>query len=310
MTSIVGTHVSRPRTRWTGIKKALRTSWAWYPFILVNIVVFLVFNFVPWLSMFTISLQDTDLLSYSHFVGLGNFINLAQDPQVHRALINTLQYVLMYVPLVLAFSLFVAILVNRPLFGMKVFRALYFLPNVTSIAVLSLIFRRFLSPRPDAPINYLLGLVGIPPQRFLVDVNQAMPSLVAISLWEVFGYYMVIWLAGLQGIPQELYDAALVDGASGWKLHRYVTLPLLRPTAAFIVVVSTIGALQIFGSVYILTGGGPVYATTTIVYKIYQLAFDFTRFGYASALSVLLFIVVLIITLIQARWLRWGEEVY
>jgi ABC-type sugar transport system permease subunit len=173
--------------------------------------------------------------------------------------------------------------------------------------VLALIFRRFLSPRPDAPINYLLGLAGIPAQRFLVDVNQAMPSVVAISLWEAFGYYMVIWLAGLQGIPSELYDAARVDGAEGWRLHRYVTIPLLRPTAAFVIVISTIGALQVFGSIFILTGGGPVYATTTVAYHIYGQAFNF---GYASALSVFFFLLILLITWLQSKYLRFGEDVY
>jgi multiple sugar transport system permease protein len=216
----------------------------------------------------------------------------------------------MYVPLLLAISLTVAILVNRPLFGMRVFRMLYFLPNITSIAVLALIFRRFLSPRPDGPINFLLGLAGIPAQKFLVDVNQAMPSVVGISLWEAFGYFMVIWLAGLQGIPSELYDAAKVDGADGWRLHRYVTIPLLRPTAAFIVVVSTIGALQVFGSIFILTGGGPVYATTTVAYQIYSQAFNFGRFGYASALSIFFFLLILLITWLQGKYLRFGEDVY
>ncbi len=232
------------------------------------------------------------------------------DEHFIRALRNTAQFALMYVPALLAISLFVAILVNRPLRGMRAFRMMYFLPNITSIAVLALIFRRFLSPRPDGPINYMLGLVGIPPQNFLLDVNQALPSVVVIGLWEAFGYYMVIWLAGLQGIPRELYDAASVDGAEGWRLHRYITIPLLRPTAAFIVVVSTIGALQVFGSIFILTGGGPVYATTTVAYHIYGQAFNFGRFGYASALSIFFFLLILLITWLQSKYLRFGEDVY
>jgi multiple sugar transport system permease protein/alpha-1,4-digalacturonate transport system permease protein len=290
--------------------KQIRRSLPWYPFILVNLIVFVVFNFVPWISMFSTAFFETDLLSTREFVGLGNFVRMLSDVHFQRALRNTGLFALMYVPLLLAVSLVVAIGVNRPLPGMRFFRALYFLPNITSIAVLALIFRRFLSPRPDGPINYLLGLVGIPPQTFLLDVNQALPSVVAISLWEAFGYYMVIWLAGLQGIPTELYDAAKVDGAAGWRLHRYVTIPMLRPTAAFIVVVSTIGALQVFGSIFILTGGGPVYATTTIAYHIYSQAFNFGRFGYASALSIVFFLIVLLITLVQSKYLRFGEDIY
>lgn len=292
------------------LRKRIMRSLPWYPFIAVNILVFVVFNFVAWISLFQTSVFETDLLSTREFVGLDNFTRMLEDTQLHRALLNTVQFALMYVPLLFILSLIAAILVNRPLAGMRFFRMLYFLPNITSIAVLALIFRWFLSPRPDAPINYLLGLVGIAPQTFLINVDQALPSVVAITIWESFGYYMVIWLAGLQGVPNELYDAARVDGAGGWKLHRYVTLPMLRPTAAFVVVVSTIGALQVFGSIFILTGGGPVYATTTIAFHIYSQAFNFGRFGYASAISIFFFVIVLVISLIQSKYLRFGEDVY
>ena len=290
--------------------RRLRRSLPWYPFIIVNTVVFLVFNLVPWISMFRYSVLKTDLLSTREFVGLDHFVRMLSDAKLHKAMLNTVWFTAMYIPLLVAVSLGVAVLVNRPLRGMKAFRALYFLPNITSVAVLSLIFRRFLSPRPDGPINFLIGLVGIPPQKWLIDVNQAMPSIVGISLWEAFGYFMVIWLAGLQAIPSELYDAAKVDGANGWRLHRYVTIPLLRPTAAFIIVIATIGALQVFGSIFILTGGGPVNATTTVVYQIYSEAFNFGRFGYASALSILFFVIILIVALIQSRYLRFGEDIY
>jgi ABC-type sugar transport system permease subunit len=307
---MVEAEVSRQADARRQFWRRIKSSLPWYPFIIVNIVVLVVFNLVPWISMLGLSVQKTDMLTPSKFVGLGNYVSMLRDQHLGRALKNTFQYLLMYVPVMVVTSLFVAILVNRQILGMRFFRALFFLPNVTSIAVLSLVFWRFLSPRPDGPINYLLGLVGIPPQKFLVSVKQALPSIVAISLWQSFGYYMVIWLAGLQGIPSELYDAALVDGASGWKLHRFITLPLLRPTAAFIIVVSTIGALQVFGSIYILTGGGPVYATTTVVYHIYQQAFNFGRLGYSSTLSIFLFVIILIITYVQSRYLHFGEDVY
>ena len=303
--------VASPSQRATSqFLRRLRRSLPWYPFIIVNTVVFLVFNLVPWISMFRYSVLKTDLLSTREFVGLDHFVRMLSDAKLHKAMLNTVWFTAMYIPLLVAVSLGVAVLVNRPLRGMKTFRALYFLPNITSVAVLSLIFRRFLSPRPDGPINFLIGLVGIPPQKWLIDVNQAMPSIVGISLWEAFGYFMVIWLAGLQAIPSELYDAAKVDGANGWRLHRYVTIPLLRPTAAFIIVIATIGALQVFGSIFILTGGGPVNATTTVVYQIYSEAFNFGRFGYASALSILFFVIILIVALIQSRYLRFGEDIY
>jgi len=297
-------------SRMDTVRMEWRRSWPWYPFIAINIVIFLIFNLVPWLSMFGYSTLKTDLLSTREFIGIGHFVTMMGDAKLHKAMLNTFWFTILYIPLLLLISLLVAILVNRPLRGMKAFRSLYFLPNITSVAVLALIFRRFLSPRPDGPLNFLVGLVGIPPQKWLIDVSQALPSIVGISLWEAFGYFMVIWLAGLQSIPDELYAAAKVDGADGWRLHRHITIPLLRPTAAFIIVISTIGALQIFGSIYILTGGGPVNSTTTVVYQIYSEAFNFGRFGYASALSVLFFAIILIITLIQSRYLRFGDEIY
>lgn len=290
--------------------KRLRQSLPWYPFILVNLVVFVTFNLAPWMSMFRNALYKTDLLSHSEFVGLGNFADMFSDELFHLALRNTLLFALLYVPPIVAVSLIIAILVNQRLRGMKFFRSLYFLPNVTNIAVLALVFRRFLSPRDDAPLNFLLGLLGIPPQRFLLDFYQALASIAAVGVWQSFGFFMVIWLAALQAIPQPLYDAGLVDGAYGWRLHRHVTIPLLRPTAAFIIVITTIGALQEFGAIFILTGGGPVYATTTAVYHIYSQAFNFTRFGYANALSILLFALILLIAWLQSRYLKFDEDVY
>ena len=308
MSAASGIYAGRlpPRAR----MKRLRQSLPWYPFILVNLVVFVTFNLVPWLSMFRNALYKTDLLSYSEFVGLGNFADMFSDELFHLALRNTLLFALLYVPPIVAVSLIIAILVNQRLRGMKFFRSLYFLPNVTNIAVLALVFRRFLSPRDDAPLNFLLGLLGIPPQRFLLDFYQALASIAAVGVWQSFGFFMVIWLAALQAIPQPLYDAGLVDGAYGWRLHRHVTIPLLRPTAAFIIVITTIGALQEFGAIFILTGGGPVYATTTAVYHIYSQAFNFTRFGYANALSILLFALILLIAWLQSRYLKFDEDVY
>ena len=198
---------------------------------------------------------------------------------------------------------------NRKLFAMPAFRSAYFLPVVTSVAVLAMIWWAYLSPRPDGPLNYFLGLLGIPPQGWLVDLKQAMPTIVGMGLWSRFGYFMVLWLAGLQGVPKELYEAAQVDGAHGWRIHWYITLPLLRPTAAFIPVISTIQALQVFGEIYILTGGGPVLATTTMVWYIWIYAFTMAKMG-ASAISVLLFVIIFAITLFQRKFLRFGEELF
>ena len=310
MTESVGAQgavgIAHRTPRWTLFKRSIR----WYPFLIINLVVFVVFNLVPWISMFISSFSEWDMLTPRTWAGVSNFQELFTDDLLRISIANTFYYALMEVPVISLISLFVAIFVNRRVFGMKFFRALYFLPNVTSIAVLAMIFWRFLTPRPDGPLNYILGLFGIGPLQFFVSTSQALPSLVGVAVWGGFGYQMVIWLAGLQGIPSELYDAALVDGASGFKLHRHVTIPLLRPTAAFILVTGTIGALQVFGAIYIMTGGGPVNATLTISYHIYRTAFVFGRLGYASALSILLFAVILTIAYLQGRFLRFGEDVY
>jgi ABC-type sugar transport system permease subunit len=260
--------------------------------------------------MISLSFHSWDMLTPKKFIGVQNYVRLTQDRLLGEAVLNTFSYMLMYVPTLVIISLFVAILVNRKLPGMKLFRAAYFLPNVTSVAVLSLIAWRFLSPRKDGPLNYILGLAGIPPQEWLVSLKLALPSIAGLGLWQTFGYYMMLWLAGLQAVPSDLYDAAMVDGASGWKLHWYITIPLLRPTAAFIVLISTMGALQIFGSVYILTGGGPIRKTTTIAYHIYIRAFTFSELGFASTISILLFALILIITYVQSRYLRFGEDIF
>lgn len=290
--------------------RELRNSAGWYPFILVNLIVFIVFTAVPYVLMIQYSFTKYDMLSPMKFVGLQNFIHLTDDKILHVALKNTLAYTLMDVPLNVTLSLIIAIFINRAERGMGFFRTLFFMPNITSITVLALIFFRLLAPRPDGPLNYFLHFFGIPWQKWLVDEQLALPSIVGISVWGSFGYFMILWLAGLKAIPSELYDASKVDGASGWKMHWYMTLPLLRPTAAFIIVISTIGALQVFGSIYMLTGGGPVNATTTVAFHIYQRAFTFAELGYACTVSIVLFAMIMAIAVIQGKYLRFGESMY
>lgn len=293
-------------TLWRGLKRSVK----WYPFILPQLLTFVAFNLTCWLALAYLSFTEWDMLSAPQFAGLNNYAAMLADHKLGIAVKNSFQYALMYVPPLAALSFIVALAVNRRLFAMPLFRSLYFLPVVTSVAVLAMIWWRIFSPRPNGPLNYLLGLMGIAPQGWLVDLKLAMPTIVGMGLWSRFGYFMVLWLAGLQGVPPEMYEAAQVDGAYGWRIHWHITLPLLRPTAAFILVISTIQALQVFGEIYILTGGGPVLATTTMVWHIWQYAFTLGKMGYASAMSVLLFVIILIITLIQRKYLRFGEELY
>jgi multiple sugar transport system permease protein len=290
--------------------REIKNSAGWYPFILVNIIVFVVFTALPYILMVQYSFTQFDMLSPAKFIGLQNYARLLTDNTFHIAVKNTIAYTLMDVPFNIVLSLLVAILVNQITRGVTFFRTSLFLPNITSITVLALIFFRFLSPRPDAPLNYIIGLFGIPPQKWFVSETLALPSVVGVSVWQSFGYFMILWLAGLKSIPMELYDAAKVDGASGWRMQWYMTLPLLRPTAAFIIMIATIGALQVFSSIYLLTGGGPVHATTTVAFYLYQRAFTFAELGYACAISIVLFAAIMTVTTIQGKYLRFGESHY
>jgi len=291
-------------------RSRLKKTWTWYLFIAPNVISFLVFTLFIWGLLIYLGFTQWDFMGAKSWVGLKNYKNVFQDPIFIKAVKNTAWYAAMFVVPVTGVALFIAMLANQRLWGMYFFRAVYYLPVVTSIAVISMLWSFVLVSRADAPLNYLLSLVGIPRQKWLVDIKLAMPSVVGMQMWSTMGYYMVLWLAGLQGIPEELYDAAKIDGAGRWALFRHVTWPMLRATTIFIVMVSTIGAFQMFGGVYILTGGGPAHATITIVYYVWQQAFSRYHMGYASSISLVLFILILIVTLIQRRLLNWSADIY
>ena len=294
------------RVFWRRFKKSL----GWYPFILYNLFIFILFNLLAWIYLVRTSLYRAQILMPAKFIGLDNFTRMFTDGNLHNSLLNTFEYWALAVPAGAIISLFVAMAVNKNIIGSHFFRSMYFLPVVTAAPVLAMIWARLFTYRPEGPMNYLLGLVGIPPQEFLVNVHQAMPVVAAMSIWAGFGYTMIIWLSGLQSVPRELYEAARVDGARRWQLHWHITLPLLRPTAAFILITATIGALQVFSEIYVMTGGGPAGSTSTIVWFLYSQSFQFGRLGYGSAISILIFAIILIITLIQMRVLRVSERIY
>ncbi len=291
-------------------RSRLRKSWTWYLFIAPNVISFLVFTVFVWALLIYLGFTHWNMIGSVQWAGLDNYRELLQDRTYWKALGNTAEYAAMFVLPVTGLALLLALLANQRLPGIYTFRAMYYLPVVTSIAVIAMIWGFMLLSTPDAPLNYLLGQLGIAPQKWLLDVNLAMPSLTGMSVWSSLGYYMVLWLAGLQAVPEELYDAAKIDGAGPWRLFLDVTLPMLRPTTIFIVMVTTIGAFQLFGSIYIMTGGGPANATITMVYYIWQRAFLRTDMGEASAISITLFAIILAVTLIQRRLLNWTEELY
>ena len=233
------------------------------------------------------------------FVGLDNFREMFSDESFWNALKNTLLYTL-NVPVGMVLSLGVALMMNRRFKGISLLRTLYFLPSVTSFVAIALVWMWIYHPTFGVA-NFLLGLVGLGPSAWLNSTGTAMVSVIIFSVWLSLGYQMVIFLAGLQGIPGELHDAARIDGSGNWNRFWHITLPLLKPTTFFIFVTSLITSFQVFTSIYVMTAGGPVHSTDVIVYHIYQSAWEQLRMGYASAMSWVLFVIIVTATWIQFR---------
>ena len=282
-----------------------RGYWRGYLFVAPATLYLLIFSFVPMVVAGVLSLYRWPLLSPDRaFVGLDNYTAALGDPFFRGAFLNTLVFVGLSVPLGVLSSLAVALLVDQKLRGVSVFRTLYYLPAVSSGVAISMVWIWVFMPN-EGLINYALRSVGLAGDTdFLGDPHLAMPALVLMSLWIGLGPRMVIFLAGLQGIPQSLHEAAAIDGASPWQRFRYVTLPMLVPTTFFILVTSTISAFQLFTPVYVMTKGGPRRATDVVVYHIFKEAWHRFHIGSASAQSYLLLAVILVMSLIQFRLMR------
>lgn len=261
------------------------------------------FIVLPMLASAGLTLFEWDLLTPPRFVGMDNFARLATDPIFWAALGHTLQFIVGYIPTVSILALAVAIALNRPGRPVLFFRTAFYLPVVSAWVAIALIWKWLLNPRFGL-LNYLLGLVGIPGPAWLFDPNWAMPAVIMTSVWKDIGFVMVMFLAGLQNIPGEYYEAASLDGASGWQRFLYITLPLLSPTTFFVLVISLINSFQVFDQVWIMTGGGPAGATSVLVEQIVKHAFSYSRLGYAAAISWVLFVLVFSATLIQSRMQR------
>ncbi len=291
--------------RQTYLKPAAREAIAAYLFLLPNLVGFLVFTVLAVVASAAISLTNWDLLSAPEFVGLDNYRTLlTDDPLFRSVLVNTAYFTGASVPLAIVISLALALALNQGIRGLPLFRAAYFMPVITAMVVVALIWRWFYNP-DFGVLNYLLLKLGVRnPPNWLADRRWAMPAVIIMAVWKQLGYNMVIFLAGLQAIPDNLYEAAAIDGAGRWARFRHITLPLLTPTTFFILIVSLIGSLQVFDAVLVLTGGGPANATRTIVFHIWEQAFQFLKMGYAAAVAWILFFLIFAITLVQWRLQR------
>lgn len=272
----------------------------------------LCFVAVPFVLAIVLSLTNLRLGSPlpTEFVGLEQYRRIFADPSFRRALLNNALFAAVVVPVQTALALAVALLLNRALAGMAVFRTLFFLPVVFPMAMVAVVWELLYAPGPNGPLNAFLSAVtwGFwEPRDFLHDPAWALPSLMVLSVWQGMGFQMVILLAGLQGIPQQLYEAATVDGAGRWSCFVHVTLPGLRNPLIFVVLVTCILAFRVFDQVQILTQGGPHNATTTVMYKAVTAAFSRQHLASAAAMTVVFFVIVLIITALQ-RWLVQEER--
>ena len=292
-----------------------RGGLAGYLFIAPSLIFLLVFVILPIIAAFYYSLTDYDLMQKPTLVGIKNYGNLVDDTRYHRAVTNTLYFAFGTVPSGIVTSLLLAVLINRQIRGIYLYRALFYMPVVSSMVSVSLIWLWFYEPQFGL-FNAILETVGMPTSKFLRGAPSAMASIILLSVWKNMGLNMVIYLAGLQGIPPHLYEAAEIDGAGRTSTFFRITLPLLAPTTFFVVIVYFIGATQMFTQVYVMNPsigaggggyqlGGPLDSTTTVVVQIYENAFMYLKMGYAAAMSAVLFLVIGVITVINARLLRY-----
>ena len=290
--------------------KATRAGWF---FVTPALLVIGVFFFLPVLAALLLSFTDFDLYALAdsknlRVVGLGNYIDLLQTPMFWKSLGNTFYFVIVGVPLSIAVSLAAALLLDSKLARFKgFFRTALFAPVVTTIVAVAVIWRYFFHTRYGL-VNYTLGFIGIDPIDWLGDANWSMPTIILFAVWKNFGYNMIILLAGLQAIPQDLYEAARMDGASFSQQLRHITLPLLKPTMLLVAIITTSGYFQLFAEPYVMTRGGPLQSTTSVLYYMFEEGFKWWNLGRASAVAFLLFLLILGVTALMLRLGRRGEE--
>jgi multiple sugar transport system permease protein len=279
-----------------------------YGFLLPDVIGLAVFVGLPILGAFYLSFHDWTGIGAREFSGLDNYETLIADKAFLHSLKITAIYTFSFVPLLYVFALALALLVNQGLALTGFLRSAFFAPFMVSVVVASVIWS-FMLQDPAGAVNAIIGMFGIEPQPWLGSTRFALISVILVTLWQAVGYSMIIFLAGLQDIPSVYYEAARIDGAGAWARFRHITLPLLKPTSVFVLIIAFIGAFQLFDPIFVMTQGGPADATTTTVYYIYQTAFEFLQLGYASALSVALFAIILIVSLVQLRLFRGEPDV-
>ncbi|MGC4773345.1 carbohydrate ABC transporter permease [Micromonospora sp. DT44] len=276
-----------------------RNTVAGWSFILPNFLGFAALTLLPVVVLFYVAFTNWNVFGVAEWTGTANFRRMWDDASFWTALRNTVYYAVFHIPLTLAAALGLALLLNRKLRGVRFFRTIAFFPYITSIVAIAVVWNQLFSPE-YGPINALLGAVGVDdPPGWTASATWSMPAVIIVGTWRYMGYYMLLFLAGLQTIPAQLYEAAETDGASPWQRFVHVTLPGLRTTTFFVTVLLTIESFKVFDLILVMTGGGPGQSTLVLSQYIYQKGFEENQFGYASAVSIVLFAICFGITVIQ-----------
>lgn len=285
------------------IKREFNKNLLVYVVLIPVIIHFIVFQVYPFALSFYLTFHDWKIIGDPEFVGLKHWKTLLDDEIAWKAIWNTVKFSIYYIVPTMALGLVLALIISSGVKFSGFFKGLFFLPVVTSFVIIAGIWGWLFRGTEDGFINYLIGFVGIDPQLFLSSSSQSLAVLAGLSIFKVAGTTMIYYYAGLQSIDRQLYEAARIDGANSWKIFWKVTFPMLKPIHFYVAITTTIGSFQIFDSAFLLTNGGPNYATTTIVYYLYHQGFTSLNLSYAAVLSYVLFFIILIISLIQRKYI-------
>lgn len=306
MQSITNAQLKRSKVKVSsiGLQKRRETITG-YSFVLPAVLLLIVFLLLPFALAVAFGFTKFNLLrpDQIRFIGFENYILLFKDKLFYKSLYNTMYFTVIVVPLQSAVALMLALLVNNRLRFRNVFRIAYFSPVITSMTVIAILWISLYNPN-EGLVNSALNLFGIPNQPFLRSAHQAMNSIIFMSVWQAAGYQMMIFLAGLQSIPKDLYEASAMDGANAFQQLKYITIPSLYNVTVFVLTVTTIQAVKLFTQPYIMTNGGPENSTRTLALLIYQQGFQFRNAGYASAVSVIFFLIVVVISFSMKKFFR------
>ena len=281
-----------------------------YLFLAPALAFLILFLFLPLAQVIYYSFTDYDMLTAPEWIGIENYVRVFGDGLFWNALGRSFIY-LIVTPVLIILSITLAIIVNRPLRGMTIFRTLYYIPGIISAVAIGMIFD-FVFAEPGGLINGPLRALGLidTPIHFLTDPKMTLPSIMGVTVWRGIGYYMVMFLAGLQAIPEELYEAAAIDGANRFQQHIYITIPQLRPVITFVAIISSIAALRAFDEIYILTSGtgGLLDSAVTVIYYLYRQAFQYLNIGYAAAIAVIFTLITMVLSLVNLRFLEGRSD--